>query len=588
MAVSNIADELMSSVIQSNYCEYVQCLSERDAVNIQTFQYTPMGKNYWIDLRRCFINSKPNQNHVLELFGEFSGFEPSELRQRAVTILSSETEIPYWSHAGSVLLGLNFMSYSDWLKYMSEDSSPCDELMLYVLNRIHCRHTVVFTSNRIWTTVQADNKLTEEDLLSICDLRLVYLGNKIFGELKKLPMCTPPPPQVLQSTSKKSTKTARKGKALTTPLNRSIKSLQDKRKMRPRTNASGGAIIEKQSCKPVTSTIVKEAPLQCLVEPTTNSEKQEYGFPLIKSSRRTNSSIMATPVADVPSGTSPCLQPSDEHTVEPGLNFSNVASSVADVPSRMSPWPLRSDSQSNSTIEDIAVPSLNSSNSIPSPSAAEVPLVSPLTPKVARNEEFQSPIAADADGHLSCRTINQSGLCLNSSNSILPLSSKSPESLCTLVRSYMVSTMFLDICEIDKYMLTLEKLAVKMPSSLKTIVTNYICKHQPSIDLDDALTGILKTNILKKYEIRTEETALELDLNTLLKNLALKQKPKVIVPKIDKVTLLRLTKVVPHWSELDPYSDLEEHCESGNASPCEPVSPDCAYFTKIGGHVLRK
>ena len=273
MAVSNIADELMSSVIQSNYCEYVQCLSERDAVNIQTFQYTPMGKNYWIDLRRCFINSKPNQNHVLELFGEFSGFEPSELRQRAVTILSSETEIPYWSHAGSVLLGLNFMSYSNWLKYMSEDSSPCDELMLYVLNRIHCRHTVVYTSNRIWTTVQADNKLTEEDLMSICDLRLVYLGNKIFGELKKLPMCAPPLPQVLQLTSKKSAKTARKGKALTTPLNRSIKSLQDKCKTRPRTNASGGTIIEKQSCTPVTSTIVKEAPLQCLVEPITNSGK---------------------------------------------------------------------------------------------------------------------------------------------------------------------------------------------------------------------------------------------------------------------------------------------------------------------------
>ena len=295
---------------------------------------------------------------------------------------------------------------------------------------------------------------------------------------------------------------------------------------------------------------------------------------------------MATPVADVPSRTSPCPQPSDEHTAEPGLNSSNTASSVADVPSRISPWPLPSDTQSNSTIKDIAVPSLNSSNSVPS--AAEVPLVSPLPPKVARNEEFRSPIAADADGHLSCHTVNQSGLCLNSSNSISPLSSKSPESLCTLVRLYMVSTMFLDICEIDKYVLTHEKPAAEMPSSLKTIVTNYICERQPSIDLDDALTGILKTNILRKYEIRTQETALELDLNTLLKNLALKQKPKVIVPKMDKITLQRLTKVVPHWSELDPYSDLEEHCESGNASPCEPVSPDCVYFTKIGGHVLRK
>ena len=45
---------------------------------------------------------------------------------------------------------------------------------------------------------------------------------------------------------------------------------------------------------------------------------------------------------------------------------------------------------------------------------------------------------------------------------------------------------------------------------------------------------------------------------------------------------------MPHWSELDPYSDLEEQCESGNTSTCETVSPDGVYFTKIGSHVLRK
>ena len=188
-----------------------------------------MGTNYWIDLRRCFIDGKINQNHVLEMFGVYSGYEPSELRQCAITILNTETEIPYWSHAGSVLLGLNFMSYSEWTEYMSDESSPCDELMLYVLSRIHCRHTVVYTANRVWTTVYVDGKTTVDDLMSICDLRLVYLGGKTFGELKKLPMYAPPLPRVRQTPVKKSANKARKGKVPTKPLTLSIKSLKDKR-----------------------------------------------------------------------------------------------------------------------------------------------------------------------------------------------------------------------------------------------------------------------------------------------------------------------------------------------------------------------
>ena len=194
MVDNNIAKELMSVFAQANYCEYVQCLSEHDAVNIQTFQHTPMGKNYWIDLQRYFTDGKLNQNHVLEMFGEYSGFEPGELRKHAVTILNMETEIPYWSHAGNVLLGLNFMSYSDWLEYMTDESTPCDELMLYVLSRIHCRHMVVHTANRVWTTVRAYGNITADDLMSICDPHLVYLESKTFDELKRLPMCAPPPP----------------------------------------------------------------------------------------------------------------------------------------------------------------------------------------------------------------------------------------------------------------------------------------------------------------------------------------------------------------------------------------------------------
>ena len=358
-------------------------------------------------------------------------------------------------------------------------------------------------------TVQADNKLTEVDLMSICDLRLVYLGNKIFGELKKLPMCAPPLPHVPQLTFHKSTKIARKGKAMNTHLPRSIKSLQDKCKKRTRTSASEGVIIEKKSYTPVTfpmTAIVQQAPLQCLAEPAS----------------------MTAPAVDVPPSTSPCQQALDDQNTsttkriaEPGLNSSDAVSSVAEAPRRLLP----SKEEIDNTIDDIFLPSSNYSNNIPS--TAEEPLASPLTVKSAANDELCIPTVVHADGHL----------CLNSSNILSPLILKNPDRLCTLVRSYMVSTMFLNIRDIDKYLLTCAKPSAKMPLSLKTIVTNYIRTHYSNVDLDDAMTGILKTNILRKYEVRTQETALESNLNKFLKNLALKRKLKVIVPKLDKTAL---------------------------------------------------
>ena len=67
---------------------------------------------------------------------------------------------------------------------------------------------------------------------------------------------------------------------------------------------------------------------------------------------------------------------------------------------------------------------------------------------------------------------------------------------------------------------------------------------------------------------------------------------EVLVPKVGRNTVNRWTKKVPHWSLLDPYSDLED--ESSNTPTDEDTSkgdfsdPNCGvHFTRIGGHVLR-
>ena len=45
------------------------------------------------------------------------------------------------------------------------------------------RHCVVLTQNKLWSTVQADKPLNLLDLLNICSIRLIYLGNLYFGVL---------------------------------------------------------------------------------------------------------------------------------------------------------------------------------------------------------------------------------------------------------------------------------------------------------------------------------------------------------------------------------------------------------------------
>ena len=59
-----------------------------------------------------------------------------------------------------------------------------DELVLYALCRIFHRHAFIICNDRVWTTIKSDVPLTINELLDICDLKLVFLRPGIFGELK--------------------------------------------------------------------------------------------------------------------------------------------------------------------------------------------------------------------------------------------------------------------------------------------------------------------------------------------------------------------------------------------------------------------
>ena len=83
-----------------------------------------------------------------------------------------------------------------WVKTMTDCLNRGDELAIYALCDMLKRHAFVFTQTKPWTTVDGSiGTLTVPELCMMCDVRLIYLGNNKFGEIKCKPEVLSPLPK---------------------------------------------------------------------------------------------------------------------------------------------------------------------------------------------------------------------------------------------------------------------------------------------------------------------------------------------------------------------------------------------------------
>ena len=68
---------------------------------------------------------------------------------------------------------------------MSSDSVFGDKLMIYALLRTYQRQTVVFTSRGFWMTLRSDDPISVNRIMEICDIKLLYVGLHMYGELRR-------------------------------------------------------------------------------------------------------------------------------------------------------------------------------------------------------------------------------------------------------------------------------------------------------------------------------------------------------------------------------------------------------------------
>ena len=163
------------------YKTYVAKINGCDAVTPENFKNSRWANYFTVDSSNIVKNGQANPNHVFDIFGSFSGHTGTEVLVNLLKHIASEMN--FYERRSVVCLQMRSISFETWEETITDEHVYCDELALMGLCYMYRRHCVVLTQNKLWSTVQADTPLNLLDVLNICSVCLIYLGNLCFGVL---------------------------------------------------------------------------------------------------------------------------------------------------------------------------------------------------------------------------------------------------------------------------------------------------------------------------------------------------------------------------------------------------------------------
>ena len=79
------------------------------------------------------------------------------------------------------------MVLNEWRDVMAKQTTSVDELAIFVLSKIYQRHTVIFNASKLWSTLEPDSEMLEEELFENCQIHLAYMGKDQYATLHRKP-----------------------------------------------------------------------------------------------------------------------------------------------------------------------------------------------------------------------------------------------------------------------------------------------------------------------------------------------------------------------------------------------------------------
>ena len=174
-------------------------------------------KNRWIDTQRGSKGDKIYELYDPDQEGELIKESFQEW------LCDNRKEI---TECIGIALRIHEKSYAEWFRYVDTHSGP-DELALYGLSRKHGIQTAIFNKSYVWTTLENHVHHSNEEILSLCSVNLVFLNETTYGIIRKIRVPNPPDTeQKIQSTGKTRQKSSKKTCWDTTRNRKSDKTVQ--------------------------------------------------------------------------------------------------------------------------------------------------------------------------------------------------------------------------------------------------------------------------------------------------------------------------------------------------------------------------
>ena len=104
-----------------------------------------------------------------------------------------------YAKAGHVMLIMKGTTFKKWLDSMKRPRTQPDELMLYALCVLYRRHCIVYTKWQPWHSVNPTAGQTFNMIEEMCETKLLYIGENLFGVLRRLPLDRPITPPIVLS-----------------------------------------------------------------------------------------------------------------------------------------------------------------------------------------------------------------------------------------------------------------------------------------------------------------------------------------------------------------------------------------------------
>ena len=197
----SIVEELLESVPMLTAFKLwplVPYLSPDNAMTIEDFEQSELAEDYYIETINLRYGKLENKNHLFDVFAKFCGYEDSTyVHLDMLNYVAENTAWYKWD--AHVLLKMHGSNLARWVATMTDCLNRGDELAIYAMCDMLKQHVFVFTHTKPWTTVDGSiAMLMISELCMMCDVRLIYLGNNKYVEIKCKPEVLSPLPKPIK------------------------------------------------------------------------------------------------------------------------------------------------------------------------------------------------------------------------------------------------------------------------------------------------------------------------------------------------------------------------------------------------------